>query len=260
MARGTILAVMPLMSTTSATPRLDSSRRDDTPRGGRRRQIPSIFTGRKHPHTMAASPDSPTRYLYKGGRKLNDEYVIIKAHAGGVEAFTPPSSVLYVAYNMRTLRTVTLSMSAEELGVIVGAERLPQLFCDANADRQAAHQCVIDSLQFEDRLLAEGAKGGGEVSAIPMASLSPVKAAAAPHSPATPAAAPSAAAASDEAAVTTAVLRTGLKINGVTSQSACALPLTTCSRCAAVSCCRSSSRQASTTSLRCEPRRRGCSR
>ena len=98
--------------------------------------------------------DSPRNYLHKGGRKLNDEYFVIKAHRAMEQSFgAPADSVSYVAFCVKTTREVTVTLSGEELTGILGPERSAQLFSEVQAERQAAHQAVIDSLQFEDNML-----------------------------------------------------------------------------------------------------------
>ncbi len=100
---------------------------------------------------------SPQNYLHKGGRKLNAEYYVIKAHRAMEGQFAPPStpvdSVSYVAFCVKTTREVAVTLSGEELSQILGADRCAALFSDVQAERQAAHQAVIDSLQFEDKML-----------------------------------------------------------------------------------------------------------
>ncbi len=91
-------------------------------------------------------------FIFQSGRKLNDQYFIIKARA--VEG--TDGSIVYHAYSPRTSQQYVLPLTKPELAAIVG-DALPALYSESVSDRKAAHQAVIDSLQFEDRMLAHPA-------------------------------------------------------------------------------------------------------
>jgi hypothetical protein len=95
-----------------------------------------------------------SEFLHQGGRKLNDQYFIIKAR----QADARETDVTYHAYSPRTSAQYAVTMSEEELGSILGVSRT-LLFSESATDRKVAHQTVIDSLQFEDLMLAQTAVG-----------------------------------------------------------------------------------------------------
>lgn len=98
-----------------------------------------------------SAADSAGISLCEVGRKLNGSYFIIKAS----KLEESGNTVVYRAYSPRTANQYALTLDPAELAAIVGPERMPSLFSESMSDRKAAHQAVIDSLQFEDRMLAQ---------------------------------------------------------------------------------------------------------
>lgn len=148
------------------------------------------------------------RVLHQGARKLNDQFFIIKARAG------ESGAVVYHAYSPKTSVQVLVPFSPEDLLAILGALS-PQLFSESTAERKLAHQTVIDSLQFEDRMLAQS---GAAAPASPRPP--PLGDAAALEGPASP----SRLTFAEVEAAGVMVLRVGRKLNGIVFGELCAFP------------------------------------
>ena len=150
--------------------------------------------------------DSPRELLHQGGRKLNDQYFIIKARLAEGRS----DAVEYHAFSPRNSVQYTLTLAADELDSILAGSR-SALFSDSATDRKTAHQAVIDSLQFEDRMLAHPASPAASPSRRAPGDISATAGDAAVEATLSPSKLPPAAA--ETAGVL--VLRVGRKLNGI---------------------------------------------